>query len=358
MKVVWIILITLLIIGGIVGLIIYLMGKEGYKPINNNSKKYITFTNHLSKQLIPNKNTKFAHVAGTNHVKMCLNKLIQAAININRIAILPPPWKCIQRFHNNGNEIPEHINWDYYFDTSQLIEDNIIAPNDIRVHNRDGTVSWNNKTIQYIDRKHKLKNLDESKDIIVITYNEDPLNKIHHYECNIHHTKVKKDYLETPSKRIQNIAKEIYKNLGEFNMIHIRSPYQPWSDRDGYNFKNPKGRHRGDSMKKIMNASKVNNIYNKLTKNKISKHNPILICYHFDKYNNPNEELLIEYLSKLKSLPYTILFEKDIPELSQFLQNNDNNAIYEIIKQLSFLANKMIGTMSHTKGFKKCDIKL
>lgn len=355
MKVVWIILITLLLIGGIVGLIVYLMGKEGYKPINNNSKKYITFTNHLSKQLIPNKNTKFSYIAGLNHVKMCLNRLIKIGIKSNRIAILPPPWKCIRPHHNNGIEIPEYINWDFYFDVSDLVSKKIIAPLNIRVHKRDGSVYWNGKNVNYINnRLYSKYKKDNITDIYVITYYNDIIKPC---DCHKNHIiKGYKDYLDKPSKNIKNIAKQIYIKMGVFNMIHIRSPYEPWANEKNCVNKEhlKKGLYKGVKFKKIIKSIQINNIIKILKQHNISKKSPLLVLYHFDGVHSPNKKLLEQYLSQLKLLPYNIIFEKDIIEL-----HNSNNTIlsYEILKELSYYSNKNICSVTNTM-LKKCNIKL
>ena len=339
MKVVWIIVITLLLIGGIVGLIVYLMGKDGYKPIDNNSKKYITFTNHKSKQLIPNKNTTFRYFGGMNHVKNCLNRLIQAAIDKNFIAILPPPWRCLHKIHNNNKEISKDINWDYYFDVSELVNKQIIAPMNVRVHNKNGTVKWNNKKIQYISRDNKLDNLNPDIDIYVVSHYNSKNSK--NYQCYLYWKWPEMDYLNTPSNKINKIANKIYKRIGKFNMINIRSVYPPWSIKLLVSNK----KHRGITYKKLIDTSQVKYIHNKLIEYNVSNKIPIIFCCHFDKWDNSK---LKKYLKQIKLLPYNIILESEIKELSSLLDNNE--IIYQIIKNLSLLTNKRFCNIQ-TRGF-------
>lgn len=314
--------------------------------------KFITITNHSGNTLIPDKNAKRCYVAGMNHVKSCLHSLLDAAESTGRTAILPPPWFCLQPHHNNNKEIDTSIFWDEYFELSELLSKGVIAPPNIRIHQRSGRIKWDTKSVEYVHpKKFNPKKLDDNVDIYAITfYNGGGIKRWSCMESHVGNKKWKENKklkMNKPSKKINILTNKISKNLGTFNVIHIRSPYEPWTKLKDI----PKNEiYASKSRRSIVKAIQVEAIKQFLTSNGISKKETLLVLYHFDQ-RYPDARKLKEYLSGLKGMGYNVIFEQEIPEL-----NNDVLS-YEVLKELTKSANKKICTVN-ARCFDECDLRL
>ena len=71
---------------------------------------------------------------GFMHIGRCFAALIFLAQRLGRVAVLPPPWLLLHPSHNGMQPIEEDVNWDRYFDLSQLVAAGIVADPSLRLH--------------------------------------------------------------------------------------------------------------------------------------------------------------------------------------------------------------------------------
>ena len=125
-----------------------------------------------SKEFIP------TGVAGFRHNEMSyLEKLPSMAKYLNRTVVLPPPWVCLERRHNNFKPINKNHTWSTYLniDTINNLEKN---PPFSYINNGDIVTDL---LISYYPSYIPLDRMDNTVDIIALTNYNDKISGFNIY---------------------------------------------------------------------------------------------------------------------------------------------------------------------------------
>ena len=193
------------------------------------NKTYFTYNKYLTltfsqNSLIPIEGIELPNETGglIHNQENYFNQLPILAKALNRVAVLPPPWLCLEKFHNNNKRVNKEDTWDDYFDTKYI--NNITTTYPFTFNDSGKIIS--NLTIKYYDITTPLKKFDKNIDIIVLTnfnnkltgnttYSFITIPKNINIKVNINY--VLSDYLKNFSKYIINKF-----NLTNYAFIHIR----------------------------------------------------------------------------------------------------------------------------------------
>ena len=319
--------------------------REQQVPLENfllPGKKYVTLTQspESCKSLgeFPDNGEPYDdNTVGLIHSRMCLENLILLSRKTGRIAIFPPPWVYLSRWHNNGRYIDEDVWWDRYYNLDEYIESEEVAPKDLLVHDSKRERGKILVDCEYVEPDTPYKKIrdDTAKLVTLHCYEGWGGNKDNQgWTCGgtefgggIGHgwQRSLPDLTFKPSDRVLETAAAIKEELGgEFILVHVRRG-------DSLIIENYWGIGK-DDMHRITSAEYIAEF---LQKRDFAAETPVLIM---------TNETDTSHFDNLKSIYRNTKLECELVALQSIKKLNDNFLTYEIMRKVAGTAKIRVST--------------
>lgn len=136
--------------------------------------KILVYTHHQGKSLIPDSSQK-TEVAGMDHCERCLLRQMFEGKESGRQVQFAPPSMMLEKDHNNGNRVPDHVWWDRYYDLDHLVEKGIMVKRPVVKHEMGDVygkitpLTADVKSVEYVHPSSKVSAKNKS-DVVVSSW--------------------------------------------------------------------------------------------------------------------------------------------------------------------------------------------
>ena len=355
------------IITGII-LLVFCNKKENFKREPLNDDMYITFslTANDVKKLGGIPSNKYSGCAGFIHCRMCLTNLIKLARLVDRKVILPPPWLYLHTNHNKGRKLPKDVKWSRYFDFSEYINNNEMAPETGKylIHEYEPRRGYI-EDVKYIEPNTSVDDIKKIDDQVIVLHFYSGWGgekKNGSWKCGgkeigggigIAWHRKDKVIKFPPSKLVKDYATDIINQYLDDNFIIIHARRGDILTKNLDHCKNNKAfDYWGFNCEEISNATSPDNIKKVLSEISNDKNISIFLM------SNEDDS---KYFDELKKTYKNLVTEYDIKQFQDIEKElKDQFLIYEISREIGERANKRIAT--HPCYFEdngqKCEYKL
>lgn len=286
-----------------------------FKNWNKSQYKWLALT-FSENTLIPEKGIVFNGAGGLEHNKQgYLSTLPIIAKQLNRKAVLPPPWLSLEITHNNGNRVDKNDTWSDYYDTDFFKNIDFNPP---LIFEDNGSI-LSKKSIKYYDITTPLKDFDKNIDIIVLTNFNNPKTGNFSYSYLPIRKLFKISFKFVISKLLKKICDNLIKefDLQNYTFIHLRRG----DTLDNESYAPPRGTRQYTDPNYVAKFL-----------NKFSKDNTIVIA------TNEKDSIYKEKLISL--LPEkNLIWEENLQSKISINIVKNNYKMYQIMSELANRSN-------------------